>query len=119
MGDEDDTVKDLAVKTIEELWFSGPTGGTASDKAQVLTKVAVIMGVTSRFKDRGSPLEDMLHRVMSDKTSNDASALHGRYVEMCEILIDGLVDASDLPNFVRSSPLLCIAHYTDTSNRLL
>ena len=109
MFDEDDTVKDLAVKTIEELWFlNGPSSApkavaAAQDKSELLSKVAIIMGVAAQFnKDRQSPLEDVLHRIMADKSESDRPALHQRYVEICEVLIDGLVDASDLPGFVRA-----------------
>ncbi|KAI9064653.1 hypothetical protein FKP32DRAFT_1625471 [Trametes sanguinea] len=110
MLDEDDTVKDLAIKTMEELWFISPNpapkaGGGLLDKSDLLTKVAIIMGVAAQFKDRQSPLEDLLHRIMVDKDENDRAALHQRYVEVCETLIDGLVDASDLPGF---SVLNCV-----------
>lgn len=114
MLDEDDSVKDLSIKTIEELWFSSTVAlplNTKSrnasicnsqdkDKMQLLTKVAVIMGTSANFKDRQSPLEDVLHKIMADKEGNEASALHARYAEICGTLIDGLVDASDLPGFV-------------------
>ena len=105
MLDEDDTVKELAIKTMEELWFmntpSAPKSGTASqDKSELLTKVAIVMGVAAQFNDRQSPLEDLLHRIMADKSENERTQLHQRYVEVCETLIDGLVDASDLPGFV-------------------
>jgi cohesin loading factor subunit SCC2 len=114
MMDEDDTVKDLAVKTIEELWFqesqsvpspqkqkSRPTPNLVHEKGPLLAKVAVIMAVSASFKDRQSPLEDVLHRIMADKEGTAATSLHARYTEICEVLIDGLVDASDLPGFVR------------------
>lgn len=103
MLDEDDTVKDLAVKTMEELWFPNASFAPKSNqdgKTELLTKVAIIMGVAAQFKDKQSPLEDLLHRIMTDKPEHDRSALHQRYVEVCETLIDGLVDASDLPGFV-------------------
>lgn len=113
MVDEDDTVKDLAIKTIEELWFpstgvlpsalksrSGAPTANAHDKGPLLTKVAVIMGTSANFRDRQSPLEDVLHKIMADKSGHDATSLHVRYAEICETLIDGLVDASDLPGFV-------------------
>lgn len=105
MHDEDDTVKDLAIKTIEELWFVTPAtttraNGASQDKSDLLTKVAIIMGVAAKFRGGQSPLEDLLHRVMADKEENDRTSLHQRYVEVCETLIDGLVDASDLPGFV-------------------
>lgn len=105
MVDEDDSVKDLAIKTIEELWFPA-TAVTKSkthskDKGPLLAKVAVIMGVSGNFKDRQSPLEDILHKIISEKEGNDAQTIHTHYTEICETLIDGLVDASDLPGFVR------------------
>ncbi|KAG5642305.1 hypothetical protein DXG03_003025 [Asterophora parasitica] len=109
MLDEDETVKDLAIKTIEELWFpsvtllpsalKSKTAVQAPEKAPLLTKVAVIMGTSANFKDRQSPLEDLLHKIMVEKTGADAASLHARYTEICETLIDGLVDASDLPGF--------------------
>jgi len=114
MLDEDESVRDLAIKSIEELWF--PTGpalpvaaksrnahsSSIQDKGPLLSKVAVIMGTSANFKDRQSPLEDMLHKIMAEKSGADAASLHARYAEICETLIDGLVDASDLPGFVRA-----------------
>ncbi len=106
MLDEDETVKDLAIKTVEELWFHDSTSTAvqrvkmASPKSDLLAKVAIIMGVSSNFKDRQSPLEDLLHQIMSDKNASETSELHSRYTEICEALIDGLVDASELPGFV-------------------
>lgn len=117
MLDEDDTVKDLAIKTIEELWFPpsplpsamkgrpNAASSNTQDKAALLSKVAVIMGTSANFKDRQSPLEDVLHKIMADKEGNEKTSLHSRYGEICEALIDGLVDASDLPGFVSCSPL--------------
>ncbi|CCM06130.1 uncharacterized protein FIBRA_08379 [Fibroporia radiculosa] len=107
MLDEDDTVKDLAIKTMEELWFQsalatvlrGRNTAMISDKPQLLSKVTIIMGVAGHFKDRQSPLEDLLHHIMADKEGPDASGLHERYAEICETLIEGLVDATDLPGF--------------------
>ncbi|OBZ71396.1 Protein rad9 [Grifola frondosa] len=126
MLDEDDTVKDLAIKTIEELWFQetlSPSltqkGKVASqnahDKTQLLAKVAVIMGVSSHFRDRQSPLEDLLHQLTVDRSDTETSLLRERYAEICEILIDGLVDASDLPGFtvvncVRTIHLFTLAY---------
>ena len=113
--DEDDTVKELAVKTVEELWFPNTTvlmsamkgkpavAHNSPDKSLLLSKVAIIMEVSSNFKDRQSPLEDLLHKIMADK-DGDISHLRANYAEICETLIDGLVDASDLPSFVRYSP---------------
>ncbi|KAG6831056.1 hypothetical protein H0H87_006298, partial [Tephrocybe sp. NHM501043] len=109
MIDEDETVRDLAWKTIEELWFPPTTNlpsamksksTSSQDKGLLLAKVAVIMGTAANFKDRQSPLENVLHKIMVEKSGSDATSLHLRYTEICETLIDGLVDASDLPGFV-------------------
>ncbi|KIL61369.1 hypothetical protein M378DRAFT_26115 [Amanita muscaria Koide BX008] len=130
MLDEDDTVKELAIRTIEELWFPSaiaanaqsstrtrafaPTG-LAPDKALLQSQVVVIMGAAANFKNRQSPLEDILHKIMSEKEGADVTALHARYSEICETLIDGLVDASDLPGFtvvncIRTIYLFTSAH---------
>jgi cohesin loading factor subunit SCC2 len=115
MFDEDDTVKDLSIKTLEELWFSSVMSQPAlqklrgggqgrpvlDDKVQLLNKVSVIMGVAANFRDRQSPLEDVLHKIMASKEDTETGQLHARYSEICEALIDGLVDASELPGFVR------------------
>lgn len=120
MMDEDDTVKDLACKTVEELWFQDQpsaantrerSAGVVSgqDKVHLLRKVSIIMEVAGCFKDRNSPLESLLHKIMSEKPDAEKTQLHRRYTEICECLIDGLVDCSDLPEFVRalSSPFYC------------
>ncbi|KXN83113.1 Protein rad9 [Leucoagaricus sp. SymC.cos] len=112
MMDEDDTVKELATKTIEELWFpnasittattrgrSAANSQQANDKNATLAKVAVIMGTAAQFKDRSSPLEDLLHKIIAEKPETEVQALHSRYSEICETLIDGLVDATDMPGF--------------------
>ncbi|KIJ14913.1 hypothetical protein PAXINDRAFT_163151 [Paxillus involutus ATCC 200175] len=115
MLDEDDTVKDLAIKTVEELWFQNmssqvvalksrpPPSTNVQDKASLLSKVSVIMGVSAYFKDRQSPLEDLLHKIMLSQSPPDTPFMHARYSEICETLIDGLVDASDLPGFTVQS----------------
>ncbi|KAL0563317.1 Sister chromatid cohesion protein 2, partial [Marasmius crinis-equi] len=117
MMDEDDTVKELAIKTIEELWFPSSTPSAfaspskrsaaiaqeAAESTSLVTKVAIIMGVSANFRDRQSPLEDLLHKIMVEKEGNEAALLHSRYTEMCGVLIDGLVDASDLPGFTTTN----------------
>ncbi|KAJ7605513.1 hypothetical protein DFH06DRAFT_257355 [Mycena polygramma] len=108
MVDEDDTVKELAIKTIEELWFpvvltsalkSRGAAAANQDKGPLLSKVAVIMGTSANFSDRQSPLEDILHQIIAEKQGTEAAYLHARYTEICGVLIDGLIDASDLPGF--------------------
>ncbi|EIW81234.1 hypothetical protein CONPUDRAFT_165445 [Coniophora puteana RWD-64-598 SS2] len=128
MLDEDETVRDLAVKTIEELWFQGAGQGSSNskprsangDKAPLLSKVSVIMGVSANFKDRQSPLEDMLHRIMAqgDDTVETAS-LRSSYSEICETLIDGLVDATELPGFTIQTCIRTIYLFTTSYPHVL
>ena len=101
--DEDPSVKELAVKTLEELWFHDPcvTGPKRErSKEEVTSTVAVIMGVLVGFRERQSPMEDILHKMMLEKQESDIALLRSRYAEICDTLIDGLVDASDVPGFV-------------------
>lgn len=115
MMDEDDSVKELATKTIEELWFPStasapvttrskgtPANNPLNDKDAIQAKVTVIMGTAAHFRDRQSPLEDLLHKIMAEKPENEVTALHDRYSDICKALIFGLVDATDLPGFVSS-----------------
>ncbi|KIY69312.1 hypothetical protein CYLTODRAFT_436196 [Cylindrobasidium torrendii FP15055 ss-10] len=106
--DEDESVRDLATKTLELLWFPPPALTSAlkkqpttphDDHNQLLAKVTVIMSVSGNFKDRQSALEDVIHSIISQKDEDEVAYLHQRYSDICEILIDGLVDASDLPDF--------------------
>uniref|UniRef100_A0A0W0G0I9 Sister chromatid cohesion protein n=1 Tax=Moniliophthora roreri TaxID=221103 RepID=A0A0W0G0I9_MONRR len=95
MLDEDDGVKDLAIKTIGELWFP-PSSSASSTTQSLVNKVAVIMGVSAMFnRSQSSPLEDLLHKIMFGKESGKQKEIE----EICGVLIDGLVDASDLPGF--------------------
>ncbi|KAJ6584574.1 hypothetical protein B0H19DRAFT_980202 [Mycena capillaripes] len=121
MQDEDDTVKELAIKTIEELWFpvilpsalkSRGVVAASQDNGPLLSKVAVIMGTSAQFSDRQSPLEDILHQIIAEKQGNDAAYIHARYTEVCEALIDGLVDASDLPGFTVNNCVRTIYLFT-------
>ena len=104
MLDEDESVKELAMKSVEELWFmSGNVIGAhgtvksrtlasndaSQDKNRLQAKVVVIMGTAANFKDRQAPLETILHKIMADKEDSDAIAFHARYTEICETLIDG------------------------------
>ena len=76
-------------------------------------RVSVIMGVAGNFKDRLSPLEDLLRTILSATEDTDQSGVLTQYVELCDTMIDGLVDASDFPGFVRSYslPIVSSAHF--------
>lgn len=64
------------MKTVEDIWFgeshlqdgSHKVNGRSvssplNEKSQLISKVSVIMGVSSQFRDRQSPLEELLHKV--------------------------------------------------------
>ncbi len=108
-------LQDLAIKTIDELWFSlslamnGSTLARATspkvaqapqNKAHYLVTVAVIMGVSNNFKQNQAPLEDTLHKIVSSAEGANETRLPAAYGELCDTLIEGLVDASDFPGFV-------------------
>ncbi|KAL5482593.1 SCC2 [Sanghuangporus weigelae] len=102
MLDEDDTVKDLSIKTLEELWFSNGPLTAQANRGVTLETVSVVMGVCSVFKDRHSPLEEMLCRIVNGKEGSDdstPSSVQCRFKEIYDVMIEGLVDASDYVNF--------------------
>ncbi len=66
----------------------------------MLTEASVIAGASAYFKDKQSPLEDLLRKIMPSQNLTDTPLAHAKYSEICETLIDGLVDASNLPGFV-------------------
>lgn len=119
--DEDPSVKDLAVKTLEDLWFHDSSViGQKRERSKTETSlaVAVIMGVLAGFRERQSPLEDILHKMMLEKQEADMALLRSRFVEICDTLIDGLVDASEAPGFVstlRTPKLKTIAEPIQTT----
>lgn len=60
------------------------------------------MGVCNVFKDRQSPLDEMLRRIVHGKEGEDSvpSSVLARFKEIYDVLIEGLVDATDYVNFV-------------------
>ncbi|CAE6533842.1 unnamed protein product [Rhizoctonia solani] len=131
--DEDDGIKDLAINTIEELWFSD-TNESGSNKRGVnretgaptngymTSKISVIMGVNANFRDRHSPLEDMLHEIISRKSDKDSGSIVQQYVDVCDSLTDSLVDAQEVPGFsvvncIRTVHVFTAAHPTVMSTR--
>ncbi|KAG8691558.1 Sister chromatid cohesion protein 2 [Ceratobasidium sp. 423] len=131
--DEDDGIKDLAINTIEELWFSdtsesssGKRGANresgASANGYMTSKISVIMGVNANFRDRHSPLEDMLHEIISRKGDKDSGSIVQQYVDVCDALTDSLVDAQEIPGFsvvncIRTVHVFTAAHPTVMSTR--
>lgn len=85
---------------MEELWFGLQASGKQVDgnssihKRQQLSAVSVIMGVCGNFKDRQSPLDDLLSKISSSKAESESSSLHNQFAELVDAMIDGLIDAS-------------------------
>ncbi|KAG9123567.1 Sister chromatid cohesion protein 2 [Ceratobasidium sp. 392] len=133
MLDEDDGIKDLSISSIEELWFSdGNESNTnrrgtarengANSSGYMTNKTSVIMGVNANFRDRHSPLEDMLHEIISRKGDKDANSIVQRYIDVCDALTDTLVDAQEIPGFsvvncIRTVYVFTAAHPTVMSTR--
>jgi hypothetical protein len=104
--------KDLAVKSLEELWFSdswddairwkiSASGSvTAYDmKTAFTTKISVVMSTISKLRDR-QLLEDLLHAIVTPKAGKNVTAIQERYSAMNDAFIDNLVDGSELPEHV-------------------
>lgn len=128
MLDEDDAVKDLAVKTLEELWF--PPDDTlkyADDRTKHAASLPVILSVV-RNRERQTNVQEFLHKVIhrlndiiiclyalqivADRTDKEASVLVEQYTRICDALIDTLVDGQELPGFVsRTKTLSALSHY--------
>ncbi|KAG8738993.1 Sister chromatid cohesion protein 2 [Ceratobasidium sp. 414] len=133
MLDEDDGIKDLSISSIEELWFSdgnetntnrrGTTRENGGNSSGYMTnKISVIMGVNANFRDRHSPLEDMLHEIITRKGDKDAGPIVQRYIDVCDALTDTLVDAQEIPGFsvvncIRTVHVFTAAHPTVMSTR--
>lgn len=58
------------------------------------------MGVSNNFKQNQAPLEDTLHKIVTSAEDANEKHLAIIYGELCDTLIEGLVDASDFPGFV-------------------
>lgn len=102
MLDEDDGVKDLAIKTLEELWFGDgslpqPTSED-EEKLQLKPTVTVILGVVAQ-RDRHGNVSDFLHRITVDRSEKETQWLHDKYMKICDALIDTLVDGESTTGF--------------------
>ena len=89
---------------MEELWFTSPSGASQQGRADMLGSIPVILGVCESFKDKQSQLEELLNSMVSGKDGKEKSsqsALKSRFSDLCDALIDSLLDASEIPNFVR------------------
>ena len=74
-----------------------------AERRVTLATTSVVMSVCSVFKDRQSPLEDILCKMINGKEGSDESAtaaIRVRFTEIYDAMLDGLVDSSDFMNFV-------------------
>ncbi|KAG8814407.1 Sister chromatid cohesion protein 2 [Serendipita sp. 401] len=109
MLDEDDGVKDLAVKSLEELWFgsdiwSNQPLNEEEDRSKLLPIVTVVLGVIAQ-KDRQGNVGDFLHKIMADRSEKDREVLKDQFTRICDTLIDTLVDDKEGPGY---SVLSCV-----------
>ncbi|KAG9047126.1 Sister chromatid cohesion protein 2 [Serendipita sp. 407] len=103
MLDEDDGVKDLAVKSLEELWFgsdiwSNQPLNEEEDRSKLLPIVTVVLGVIAQ-KDRQGNVGDFLHKIMADRSEKDREVLKDQFTRICDTLIDTLVDDKEGPGY--------------------
>lgn len=100
MLDEDDGVKDLAAKSLEELWFSDSTPDSKTEGISSGHKAFIFMRVCVSFWDRQAPLEDMLRKIVTGKNDTQAAFVRAQYTHICHVLLDALVDDADIADFV-------------------
>ncbi|KAG9034044.1 Sister chromatid cohesion protein 2 [Tulasnella sp. JGI-2019a] len=130
MSDDDDSVKTLAIKTLEELWLSASSDARSASTVDTQNHIEphaksapeeransiafVIMGVAANFGDRQSPLEDLFHQIASSKDGKESSIVFTRYQDICDALISSLVDQSEsgfnLVSCIKTVHLLVSAH---------
>ncbi|EJU03190.1 ARM repeat-containing protein [Dacryopinax primogenitus] len=104
MLDEDETVKDLAIKSMEEMWFPSVVANPRSSSQPPGEDMRVFMEVVGAFKDRTSMLEDLLRQILLDKNRKDDSIIIQRYSALCDSLINCLVDDPD----AEINPVYCV-----------
>ncbi|BGP51653.1 Sister chromatid cohesion protein 2 [Rhodotorula kratochvilovae] len=91
--DEDDGIKELAVETIEEIWFGPPPKGAAQEADASLAQLASIITQTAGvFKDRPPPVDEALRLIMAKHAEKGTQPPLDRLRVIMESLIDGLVE---------------------------
>ncbi|KAF8333610.1 uncharacterized protein EI90DRAFT_2994571 [Cantharellus anzutake] len=123
--DEDETVKDLSIKTISELWFGGqevlnaPSGGNSSIYS-LNTKVTVVMSVCTKFSSGlHSPLEIILTQLTKDAEGTSESPVLSQFSQICDLLIDALVDANLIPGFSIANCIRTLFVFTSAYPRVI
>lgn len=77
VNDEDDGVKELAATAVEEIWFSsklaskrkggdGEREATPVEKRETASKAHIMMAVAGSFREKPSPLEEIVRLVSQD-----------------------------------------------------
>ena len=108
-------LQELAIKTLEELWFSDSRedaarwkiseSGSISEfdvKTAFATKISIVMSTISKLRDR-QLMEDLLHTIVVPKPGKNVAVIQERYSAMNDAFIDSLVDVVDQPEHVRVS----------------
>lgn len=85
--------QELAVETIEEVWFGAPSKSAAQDPAASLAQLAGIITQTAGvFKDRPPPVDEALRLIMAKHAEKGTQPPLERLKLIMESLIDGLVE---------------------------
>ncbi|VDC04583.1 unnamed protein product [Peniophora sp. CBMAI 1063] len=120
LADEDDQVKDLALKTLEELWFpptpalkprsnSSDNGATAAKEA-LQSRMLVLMDVAEKY---GPAVEQLLHRL------SDADGQLKRYGDLVDALMEALIDNAPPAGFTIVKCIRTIHHFVAARPALL
>ncbi|GAA5994954.1 hypothetical protein JCM5350_007201 [Sporobolomyces pararoseus] len=87
--DEDDGVRELAVDTLEDLWFAPTDKTSISQSSTSLSNV--ILNVVGVHQGRVPPIEEALRLIMAKHVEKGTEAPLDRLREVMETLIDSLV----------------------------
>ncbi|KZV76249.1 hypothetical protein PENSPDRAFT_646530 [Peniophora sp. CONT] len=120
LADEDDQVKDLALKTLEELWFpptpalkprsNSSDNGAAAAKEALQSRVLVLMDLAEKY---GPAVEELLHRL------GDTDGQLKRYGELVDALMEALIDNAPPAGFTVVKCIRTIHHLVSACPALL
>ncbi|GJN94290.1 hypothetical protein Rhopal_007364-T1 [Rhodotorula paludigena] len=92
--DEDDGIKELAIETLEDLWFGSPVkNAAAQDSNDAVAQLASIITQTAGvYKERAPPVDEALRLIMAKHMEKGTEPPLERLRLVIESLIDGLVE---------------------------
>ncbi|ORY37374.1 sister chromatid cohesion C-terminus-domain-containing protein, partial [Leucosporidium creatinivorum] len=124
--DDDEGIKELAVETVEELWFSrtlpSATRVMVNDESQaqeetsksgIAQLASIIMSVAGEYRDRPPPVDELLRAIISKHAEKGTKPPVGRLREVIETLIDSLVEDEETKDLVTTIKTIHVLNAAD------